>query len=497
MSSQVSKLTLPTIALSLMTVVAAVAGLNLALPSIAIETQATQTELTWIIDSYTVVFAGLLFLAGTLGDRFGRRRALFVGLTIFAIGALIGFFQTTPEGLIAVRAIMGVGAAAIMPSTLSVITTSFPEEKRGKAVGIWVGVAGGGAVLGLFATAFLLEFYAWNSFFAFNALIAFISILGLSQIPESQENLKSTDWIGGVLSVVSISALVFGIIEGPEAGWGSVESTGGLLIGITALVAFIFWELHHPAPLLDPRLFKIRGFSSGSLSIAIQFFAQFGFIFVGMQYLQFVAGLSPLESAARLLWLPLVVLPGSRLAGALVKRVSQKVLGTTGLVIFGYSMIHFSNLPLEYDYWYFTIGILLFGAGLALAATPATVAITSSLPDEKQGVASAMNDVAREVGAAVGIAILGATLTDSYRNEMKLATQQLPDELATKLESSVAFTQMQPPPGLEANWPNLIDAGLASFNVGVQNSLFIAGVVSIAGAILIAIIAPRLDKQRS
>jgi EmrB/QacA subfamily drug resistance transporter len=490
-TTKVSPLVLPTIALSLMTVVSAVAGLNLALPSIATETGATQTQLTWIVDSYTVVFAGLLLLAGAIGDRIGRQRSLLLGLAVFAIGASLGFVQTDPEGLILARVIMGVGAAFIMPSTLSVITTSFPPEKRGKAIGVWVGVAGGGAVLGLFATAFLMEYFEWNSFFALNIGLAAISILGTLLVPDSKDaEAHKLDLVGGLLSVLGVGGVVFGIIEGPERGWDSIESLAGLTLGVLSLIVFVFWELRVEHPLLDPRLFKLRGFSSGSLSITVQFFAQFGFIFVGMQYLQFVAGLSPLEAATQLLWMPLVVLPGSRIAGMLSQKVSQKILGSLGLAIFGYAMFHFANLPVDFDYWYFTTGILLFGTGLSLSATPATVAITEALPAAKQGVASAVNDTAREVGSAVGIAILGAALTDAYKGEMVDATVGLPAQVAEKLQSSVAFTQMPAPAGMEQMWGKLVEAGLEAFNVGVQNSLTIAGWVAIGGAVVVAAIAP-------
>jgi EmrB/QacA subfamily drug resistance transporter len=491
MTTKVNPLVLPTIALSLMTVVSAVAGLNMALPSIAVETEATQTQLTWIVDSYTVIFAGLLLLAGAIGDRYGRQRILLWGLAIFAIGGIYGFYQTDPQGLILARIIMGIGAAAIMPSTLSVITTSFPPEKRGKAIGVWVGVAGGGAVLGLFATALLLEYFDWNSFFALNFGLAITSFLGALLVPNSvDKSIGRLDWLGGILSVFAVGGLVFGIIEGPERGWDSVESVSGLIVGSMALVTFVIWELKSKNPLLDPRLFRLRGFSSGSLSITIQFFAQFGFIFVGMQYLQFVAGFSPLEAALHLLWLPVVVLPGSRLAGSLSKKVPQKMLGSIGLAILGYALLHFSQLPVEFDYWYFTIGLLLFGIGMALSATPATVAITSALPAEKQGVASAVNDTAREVGSALGIAILGAALTDSYKSEMEGATVDLPAEIAEKLQSSVAFTQMDPPEPLTQMWDGLVASGLDAFTVGVQNSLTIAGWTALVGAVLIALLAP-------
>jgi EmrB/QacA subfamily drug resistance transporter len=495
MNQQVSRLTLPTIALSLMTVVSAVAGLNLALPKIAVETGATQTQLTWIVDSYTVIFAGLLLISGAIGDKYGRRRILFIGLLIFAFGASIGFFANSPSTLIIARLVMGIGAAGIMPSTLSVITTSFPPESRGKAIGVWVGVAGGGAVLGLFATALLLEWFNWNSFFALNFVFAIISAVGTLKVPESRESdKKKIDLIGGLLSILGIGGLVFGIIEGPEKGWSSPESIAGIAVGSIALLCFALWELRTNYPLLNPRLFKSREFSAGTLSITIQFFAQFGFIFVGMQYLQFVAGKTPLQAATQLLWMPLVVLPGSRIAGELTKKVPQKYIGSAGLAIFGYSLFHFSSLPLQFDYWYFTIGILLFGTGLAFSATPATVAITSSLPEEKQGVASAVNDTAREVGSAIGIAILGAAMTGTYKSEMAKSTIGLPTEISKKLESSVAFTQMKAPELLADKWEQLVSAGLSAFNSGVQTSLTIGGWVSITGAVIVLIIAPRKNR---
>ena len=490
-SQHVSKLALPTIALSLMTVMSAVAGLNIALPGIAVETEASQTQLTWIVDSYTVIFAGLLLLAGALGDRYGRQRVLLIGLAVFAIGAAIGVFQTTPDGLIFARIIMGIGAAAIMPSTLSVITSSFPEEDRGKAIGVWVGVAGGGAVLGLFATALLLEWFEWNSFFYLNLSLALVSIAGTLAIPNSHEKSGSLDWLGGALSVLGVGGVVFGIIEGPDKGWDSTETVSGLGVGIAALLVFVLWEFRARNPLLDPRLFALRGFTSGTMSITIQFFAQFGFIFVGMQYLQFVAGFSPLEAAAHLLWMPLVVLPGSRIAGHLSKKVPQKYLGSIGLAVFGYAMFHFAGLPKDFDYWYFTTGILLFGLGLALSATPATVAITSALPAEKQGVASAVNDTAREVGAALGIAILGAALADTYKAEIAPSIEQLPVKLAEHIERGVAFTAIDPPPQLAPFWDELVRAGLDAFAVGIQNSLNIAGWVALSGALFVLIVAPR------
>ena len=277
MASTVNRFTLPTIALSLMTVISAVSGLNVAIPSMAVDTGATQSEITWIVDSYTVVFAGLLLLAGALGDRFGRRNILALGLVFFAIAAGAGSFMSDPVSLIGVRILMGIGAAAIMPATLSIITSSFPPEKRAQAVSVWVGVAGAGAVLGLFASAFLLEYFEWNSFFLLNVGLAITALIGtLFAVPDSRASTQEPlDIVGGLLSVVGVASVVFGIIEGSDVGWDDTRTISALTLGALAIISFVLWELRIRHPLLDPRLFKLAGFTSGTVSLTIQFFAQF------------------------------------------------------------------------------------------------------------------------------------------------------------------------------------------------------------------------------
>ena len=267
------RLILAVVGLSLMAVVSAVAGLNVALPSLAVETGASQTQLTWIVDSYTVVFAGLLLIAGALGDRYGRKLLLSIGLVIFGSAAAVGLFVTDPDQLIFVRILMGVGAAAIMPTTLSVITTSFPEEERGRAIGVWVGIAGGGAIIGLFVTALLLEWFPWSSFFGLNVAFATVGLIGTLAVvpPSADEHPPALDWVGAVLSFVAISAFVFGIIEGPEQGWTDPLTLSALGLGIIAAIGFVVWELRVKQPLLDPRLFRHRLFSAGTLTITAQF----------------------------------------------------------------------------------------------------------------------------------------------------------------------------------------------------------------------------------
>ncbi|MGZ4613603.1 MAG: MFS transporter, partial [Kineosporiaceae bacterium] len=431
------------VALSLMTVVSAVSGLNVALPSLARDTGASQTQLTWIVDAYTVVFAGLLLFAGALGDRYGRKGMLITGLVLFGGSAALAMRTDDPTQLIALRALMGVGAAAIMPTTLSVITTSFPEADRPRAIGVWVGIAGGGAVLGLFGTGILLNWFAWSSFFTLNVTLAVLALVGtIVLVPKSADpDRPRLDVVGALLSLVAVSAGVTGIIEGPERGWSDTLTVAALCTGLVAGVAFVLWELRTPQPMFDPRLFRLRGFSAGTLTITVQFFAAFGFFFILMQYLQFVLGYSALKAAAALLPMPFVLLPLARRAPVIAQRIGFRRIAPTGLALMATGFLVISRIGVEMNYPLLVTGLVLFAAGMALAGTPATTAITASLPQSKQGVASAVNDTARELGSAFGIALLGSVLNQAYRSNVSEAVVGLPVRVADAVTHSVAFTQ--------------------------------------------------------
>src|SRR5215213_7372994 len=480
------------VALALMTVVSAVSGLNVALPSLARETGASQTQLTWIVDAYTVVFAGLLLFAGALGDRYGRKGLLMAGLAIFGIAASLAMFTNDPVQLIALRALMGVGAAAIMPTTLSVITTSFPESERPRAIGVWVGVAGGGAILGLFGTGILLEFFDWGSFFGLNVTLAVLALAGtIAFVPTSVDpDRPRLDIAGAVLSLVAVSAGVTGIIEGPDRGWTDPLTLAALVTGALAGVALVWWELRTARPMLDPRLFRLRGFSAGSLTIAVQFFAAFGFFFIVLQYLQFVVGYSPLRAAAALLPLPLVLLPVARRAPVLAQRIGFRRVAPVGLVLMACGFLVISRVGVDLNYWLFLTGIVLFAAGMGLAGTPATTAITESLPPAKQGVASAVNDTARELGSALGIALLGSILNQQYRDGMTEAVHGLPPAVAEGAESSIAFTQSPHVSEMGSAGQQLVSAAQNAFVDGIGGALLIAAGIVAVTAVIVAILAP-------
>jgi len=493
MSAGRTRAVLAVVALALMAVVSAVSGLNVALPSLARDTGASQTELTWIVDAYTIVFAGLLLLAGALGDRYGRKGVLLVGLVVFGAAAAAGLVTTDPMQLIVVRAFMGMGAAAIMPTTLSVITTSFPEAERPRAIGVWVGVAGGGAVIGLFGTGILLELFDWNSFFALNVVLSLLAAAGtLALVPRSaDEHPPRLDLAGAALSLVAVAGVVFGIIEGPERGWTDALTMGALAAGVVAGAAFVAWELRAAQPMLDPRLFRVRGFSAGSLTITAQFFAAFGFLFIALQYLQFVVGYSPLRAAVALLPLPFVLIPLARRAPLIAQRVGFRRLGPLGLLLMAGGFGVISQVGVELTYWLFASGLVLFAAGMALAGTPATTAITASLPPGKQGVASAVNDTARELGSALGIAILGSVLNQQYRDAMAGAVKGLPATVAEGAQRSIAFTQSSALAQLGEAGDRLVAAARQGFVDGISGAVLTAAVVLVLAAIAVAVRAPR------
>lgn len=486
------RLVLAVVGLALMAVVSAVAGLNVALPSLARDTGASQTQLTWIIDSYTVVFAGLLLFAGALGDRYGRKLLMVIGLLIFGAASAVGLSVTDPGQIIVVRVLMGVGAAAIMPTTLAVITTSFPEDERPQAIGVWVGIAGGGAILGLFVTGLLLEWFPWSSFFGLNVVLAAMALIGtLAVVPPSvDDDPPALDVVGGLLSLVGISAFVFGIIEGPVRGWTDPLTLGALALGVFAGVAFVLWELRMKKPLLDPRLFRNRGFSAGTLTVTVQFMASFGFFFVALQYLQFVTGRSPLEAAAALLPLPLFLLPTARRAPLVAARVGFRRVAPVGMVLTGVGFLILSQLQADSSYWHFLAGLAAFGVGMGLAGTPATTAITASLPMDKQGVASAVNDTGREVGSALGIAVLGSLLNQGYRDGMADAVAGLPDQIAEGVRSSIAFTASPLVALMGDTGDRLVEQAIDAFVAGVGQAVLVGSIILLITAVAVFFIAP-------
>ena len=424
---------------ALATVVSAVASLNVAIPSIARDTHASQTQLSWVIDAYALIFAALLLPAGAVGDRFGRRRALLTGLAIFGAGSVAAMCMSSAAGLIAMRAVLGLGAALVMPATLSTITSTFPPEQRAKAVGTWAGVAGGSAIFGLLTSGIVLEQWSWRAVFGVSVILAVCAMVGsLRVVPESADpHAPAVDRIGAVLVVLGLGTLVYSIIEAPTAGWAGPRTIIGVTAGLVVLAGFVRWELQCPSPLLDPRLFRQRPFAAGTLSLSLQFFAFFGFLFLVLQYLQLVLRYSPLIAAIALIPMALALMAGARiLAPKLVTRIATGPTCAAGLVLAAAGLTVLSTLDTSSSYWLLLSGLVPLGVGMGLAMTPATAAVTDGLSKDKQGVGSAMNDLSRELGGALGIAVLGSVLQSTYRAHLDV--RGLPRPAADRARESLA-----------------------------------------------------------
>ena len=478
------------VCLALAAVVSAMSSLNVALPALARSTHADETQMTWIIDAYSLCFAALLLPAGALGDRFGRRLTLLVGLAIFGSSSVIAMTVDGASELIVLRACLGVGAALVMPATLSTITGTFSADQRTKAVSVWAGVAGASAVLGVLASGILLEFWNWRSVFAFNVVLALIAIVGtLRFVPESADpDSPRLDIPGAVTAGVGLTVLVYSIIEAPTYGWTSVRTLLGLLAGALVLVGFVLFERRTTDPMLDPRIFRRRRLSAGTLSIFVQFFAFFGFIFVFLQYLQVVRGDSALVSAVSVLPMAAAMMPTARLTPKLVARVGSRRVCAGGLVLLAVGLLIVAQVDASSSYWWLLAGLLPIGAGMGAAMTPATTAITESLPAAQQGVGSALNDLARELGGALGIAVVGSVVSTVYRDKFAFGDDGSAGQaelVAEARESFVLASHMGGPIG---------EAGRAAFVNGMHAGLTVCALAALAAAVVVGWLMPHRNR---
>jgi EmrB/QacA subfamily drug resistance transporter len=484
--------------LSLVLVVISVSSLNLALPTIQRSLDASGTELQWILDAYALVFAGFLLPAGALGDRFGRKGALQIGLLVFGLGALAGTLSTTPEMLIACRAGMGIGAALIMPATLSIIVNCFPMRERPKAVAVWAGFAGVGGALGPITSGFLLEHFWWGSVFLINLpVVALLLVLSAALVPTSKDpDGHPLDPIGALLSVIGLVALVFGVIEGPELGWTHWATLAGFAVAAVALSAFVGWELRMRYPTLDPRLFRNRAFASGSAAVTVAFFAMFGMFFLLTLYLQFVKGYSPLEAGVRVIPNALSLMLVAPRGPALVARFGVKRVVRAGflLVAAGFTTLSFCTASTPYAL--IAVALVCCGTGMAIVMPPASQQIVGSLPLAKAGVGSAMNDVTREVGGALGIAVAGSIVASIYGTRAGFA-DVIPDEAAREAATeSIGQAIAVADRGVEAGlvdarqYDAFVGAAREAFTDGTRVAFLTLAVLAVGASFLIARLMP-------
>ena len=411
-------LILAVLCLSLLVIIVDNSILNVAIPTIVRELDATNSQLQWMVDSYTLVFAGLLLTAGALGDRFGRRGALQIGMAVFGLGSLASALADSADQLIVTRAVMGIGGALIMPATLSIITNVFPPQERARAIGVWAAIAGVASALGPISGGFLVEHFYWGSIFLVNVPIVVVALVaGFVLIPDSKDPSEPPlDPVGAVLSIVGLITLVYAIIEAPEKGWATPATVGTFAVAAVVLGVFWVWEARNPHPMLDTSFWSNPRFTAASVGIMLLFFAMFGSIFLLTQYFQFVMGYSALEAGVHLLPMAITMLIVAPSSARIVVRFGTKAVVGTGLGLAGLALASFAGLP-AHDISYrddvlWRLVIMALGMGLTMA--PATESIMGSLPRAKAGVGSAMNDTTRQVGGALGVAIIGSVMSSTY-----------------------------------------------------------------------------------
>jgi EmrB/QacA subfamily drug resistance transporter len=413
--------------------------LNVALPSLQDQLGAEGSTLQWIVDSYLLVFAGLVLTFGAFGDRFGRKLGLQAGTAIFGLASLCVLFVGSAGQLIGVRAVMGLGAALIMPATLSIISNIFPREERAKAIAIWSATAALGIGLGPLAGGLLLEWFSWQAIFLVNVPVAaFAFLLGLRYVPESRDpNPGSFDLTGAALSIVALVTFVYGIIEAPGRGWLDPVTLGCFAAAALVAVVFVAWELRAREPMLDLSYFKEPRFGVASIAISLAFFSLFGAAFATTLYLQFAHGYSALQAGAAMAPLALGLIVGAGSGAKLSARLGTTKVVAAGLA--GLGLLQLATLAWTPDIAYGPLGLWFFGLALSIGWVmgPATDSVMGAVSDEKAGVASAMNDVTRQVAGALGVAIVGSLVTSLYSSRVEDATAALPPESAQAASESV------------------------------------------------------------
>jgi EmrB/QacA subfamily drug resistance transporter len=409
--------TLATLCLSLLIIVMDNTILNVAIPSLVKELGATNSQLQWIVDGYTLVFAGLLLTAGSLGDRFGRKLALRIGIAIFALGSVFSALVNSPSHLILTRGLMGIGGALIMPSTLSIVSEVFRDPKeRGRAIAVWAGFSGVGVAIGPVIGGVLLSHFSWSSVFWVNVPIGALAIVaGHFFVPESKDpSAPPLDPLGAVLSIVALGGLLFAIIEGPDKGWSGPVTLTAFGIGIVALAAFVAWELHTPNPMLDMTFFKNPRFSAANGAVTLSMFSLFGSLFLMTQYWQLVHGYTPLQAGVRLVPYALAMMFVAPLSARLVEVLGTKRVVTLGLSIIAAAMLWLSMIHVDSSYLRVMGNMCCMAIGMALVMPSATESVMGSLPRAKAGVGSAVNDTTRQMGGALGVAVIGTLVASVY-----------------------------------------------------------------------------------
>ncbi|WP_213574201.1 MFS transporter [Rhodococcus sp. USK13] len=484
--------------LSLLITVMANTSLIVAAPDMTTDLGLSSSDLQWVVDGYTVPYAALMLVLGSIGDKYSRRGALVLGLLIFAGGSVMGSMVDETSLVISARVIMGVGAAVVMPATLSLVVATFPRGERAKAITAWAATSGVAVAVGPLVSGWLLEDHAWGSTFLINVPFAVLAVFGaLALVPPSKaEGMGRIDYVGGLLSMVSVGSLIYVAIEGPHFGWGVGPVTAAVVAGV-GLVAFVAWELRYPHPMLDVRKFAQRPFSGSMLAVMVFFFGMFAVLYYSTQFLQFVLGYDALDTGIRLLPLGGAVFLGSAVTGKLAPKLGVRAMVVTGLVIGTAGMFLLTQIDKGSTYGDFLAPLMMLGLALGLAISPATDTIMGSFPESELGVGGGANDTALELGGALGIAVLGSLLGTAYRDELTdLVGNRLPAEAMEIAKDSVggglaiAERVAQDPSAGPQQAQAAVDAVHQAFAYGVAQTSLIGGIVMAAGTLIVLVVLP-------
>ena len=467
---------------------------NVALPTLVRELHSSDTQLQWIVDAYNLVFAALLLAIGSLSDRLGRKGMLLAGLGVFALASIAGALTTSSGALIAARAVMGLGAAMVFPSTLSLISNIFTgRAERAQAIGLWGATAGAAIALGPIAGGWLLDRFSWASIFVAMAPVAALAAILIARfVPTSRDaTAPAIDRRGFVLSTTAMAVLVFTIIEAPSHGWGSARTLGGFALALVLGAAFIATERTARAPMLDTRLFANPRFSAASASVTVAFFTLFGFIFVITQYFQFVKHYSPLSAGVHLLPVAACVGVASVLGTKLAVRLGTKLVVTAGLVMIAGFYAWVAGATQTTSYGTIAAQMVLYGTGMGLTSAPATEAILGAVPAAKAGVGSAVNDATRLLGGTLGVAVIGSVYASTYAAHVQSALPAgVPAHVLAAVKSSVGgaltVAQQLSSSHLPALAGATAHAATDAFVAGMSRGCLVAGGVAAVGAVAAA-----------
>ncbi|MFG2402760.1 MFS transporter [Streptomyces brevispora] len=453
---------------------------------------ATQSELEWSINSYTLVFAGLLFTAGLLGDRIGRKKVLLLGIVLFGIGSAFAAMSGSPGELIAWRAVMGFGAAFVMPATLAVLMNVFERDEQPKAIGIWAGSVGLGIAIGPITGGLLLEHFWWGSIFLVNVPVVVIALIAmLVLVPDSRDPKPGRlDPIGVVLSIIGLVLLVYGIIRGGElADFTDVSVLAPVIGGLVVLVVFVLHEKRSSSPAIDVTYFRKPAFSAAVAAIALVFFALMGVTFFSAFYMQSVRGWSALQSGLLILPLAIAQLVFAPRARLVVARFGVRAVCTAGMLMVAVGLAAFALFDADTPVWLMCLVFFVQGTGMAHVMPPVTVAVMQALPREKAGSGSAVNNTFRQVGGALGIAVLGSVLSAVYRGDIEGHLGAVPaaarDVAAESIEATLGVAEKMGPAGAP-----LVTAAYDAFLNAMHVTAISSAFVALLGAIVVALFLP-------